>query len=54
MATKFSTRYCERHEERTRHKIEYNNDTGWRRETCMRCWNEAVDQSSDSIEGDAD
>jgi len=45
MATRFTRKKCDDCEQRTRHKIEYNNETGWRRERCMPCWNRAMEQS---------
>ena len=51
MATKFAKRYCDRCEERTRHKIETNSETGWRRERCMPCWKRTVDASTGADDG---
>lgn len=45
MTTKFTRKNCDRCGERTRHKIETNAETGWRRERCMDCWQRAMEAS---------
>ena len=45
MSTRFAERYCDRCQEKTRHKIEENSETGWSRERCMPCWNSIVEAS---------
>lgn len=48
MATRFGREYCDDCEEHTRHKIEYNRETGWRRERCMPCWNRRTENTTDA------